>query len=66
MSEPGVDVPSELERVRPVRSASLGLGAAFVGVLLLYLASAKLSLLLAIGPGFATPVWPPSGIAAAA
>jgi PAS domain S-box-containing protein len=29
----------------------------------IYLLAAKLSLLLAIPPGYATPVWPPSGIA---
>jgi PAS domain S-box-containing protein len=32
---------------------------------LAYFAAAKLSLLLAIPPGYATPVWPPSGIALA-
>src|SRR5258706_9826035 len=31
-----------------------------------YFAAAKLSLLLAIPPGYATAVWPPSGIAVAA
>jgi PAS domain S-box-containing protein len=31
-----------------------------------YFVAAKLSLLLAIPPGYATPVWPPSGIALAA
>ena len=31
-----------------------------------YFASAKLALLLAIPPGYATPVWPPSGIALSA
>jgi integral membrane sensor domain MASE1 len=31
-----------------------------------YLLAAKLSLMLAIFPGYATPVWPPSGIALAA
>ncbi|HKA42958.1 MAG TPA: MASE1 domain-containing protein [Burkholderiales bacterium] len=31
-----------------------------------YFAAAKLSLLFAIPPGYATPVWPPSGIALAA
>lgn len=31
-----------------------------------YFAAAKLSLLLAIPPGYVTPVWPPSGIALAA
>jgi PAS domain S-box-containing protein len=31
-----------------------------------YFSAAKLSLLLAIPPGYATPVWPPSGIALAA
>ena len=33
---------------------------------LVYFAAAKASLLLAIPPGYATPVWPPSGIALAA
>ena len=38
-----------------------------VGVLAaLYFAVAKLSLLLAIPPGYATAVWPPSGLAVAA
>ena len=32
----------------------------------IYFAAAKASLLLAIPPGYATPVWPPSGIALAA
>ena len=32
----------------------------------IYFLAAKLSLLLAIPPGYATPVWPPSGIALAA
>src|ERR1700704_7056719 len=32
----------------------------------LYFATAKLSLLLAIPPGYATAVWPPSGLALAA
>jgi PAS domain S-box-containing protein len=41
--------------------------AAQVGVLAaLYLVVAKLSLLLAIPPGYATAVWPPSGLAVAA
>ncbi|HYL24364.1 MAG TPA: MASE1 domain-containing protein, partial [Burkholderiales bacterium] len=31
-----------------------------------YFAAAKVSLLLAISPGYATAVWPPSGIALAA
>jgi integral membrane sensor domain MASE1 len=40
--------------------------AAQVGVLAaLYFAVAKLSLLLAIPPGYATAVWPPSGLAVA-
>jgi PAS domain S-box-containing protein len=42
----------------------------YLGRLLLlaavYFAAAKLSLFLAIPPGYATPVWPPSGIALAA
>jgi EAL domain-containing protein (putative c-di-GMP-specific phosphodiesterase class I)/integral membrane sensor domain MASE1 len=33
---------------------------------LVYLAAARLSLSLAIPPGYATPVWPPSGLAVAA
>jgi PAS domain S-box-containing protein len=38
-----------------------------VGVLaVLYFAAAKISLLLAIPPGYATAVWPPSGVAVAA
>src|ERR1700682_6392693 len=32
----------------------------------LYFAAAKLSLILAIPPGYATAVWPPSGLALAA
>ena len=32
----------------------------------LYFAAAKLSLMLAIPPGYATAVWPPSGLALAA
>ena len=41
--------------------------AARVGLLAaLYFAAAKLSLLLAIPPGYATAVWPPSGLAVAA
>ena len=35
-------------------------------VAVVYFLAAKLSLLLAIPPGYATPVWPPSGIALAA
>jgi EAL domain-containing protein (putative c-di-GMP-specific phosphodiesterase class I)/integral membrane sensor domain MASE1 len=34
-------------------------------VALVYFAAARLSLVLAIPPGYATPVWPPSGIAVA-
>src|SRR5687768_16755583 len=38
-----------------------------VGLLaIVYFVAAKLSLLLAIPPGYATAVWPPSGIALAA
>jgi PAS domain S-box-containing protein len=36
------------------------------GVAALYFAAAKLSLMLAIPPGYATAVWPPSGLALAA
>ena len=51
------------------RTAASRVGARAVRVLLLaaaYFAAAKLSLLLAIPPGYATAVWPPSGIALAA
>ena len=45
-------------------------GAPYLGqvalIAVLYLVAARLSLLLAIPPGYATPVWPPSGIALAA
>jgi signal transduction histidine kinase len=37
-----------------------------LGVAAIYFAAAKLALLLAIPPGYATPVWPPAGIALAA
>jgi PAS domain S-box-containing protein len=41
--------------------------AALIGLLAaVYFASAKLSLLVAIPPGYATAIWPPSGIALAA
>jgi signal transduction histidine kinase len=36
------------------------------GIAAIYFAAAKLALLLAIPPGYATPVWPPAGIALAA
>ena len=45
------------------RAPYLGQVAAVAAI---YLLAAKLSLLLAIPPGYATPVWPPSGIALAA
>src|SRR5262245_51740860 len=51
------------------REPAAGTGPYLVQLLVLagvYLAAAKLSLLLAIPPGYATPVWPPSGIAMAA
>src|SRR5258708_12597407 len=44
-------------------AADLGLAALLAAV---YFAAAKLSLLAAIPPGYATAVWPPSGIALAA
>jgi signal transduction histidine kinase len=37
-----------------------------LGVAAIYFAAAKVALLLAIPPGYATPVWPPAGIALAA
>ena len=51
------------------RAAAPRIGTRAVRVALLaaaYFAAAKLSLLLAIPPGYATAVWPPSGIALAA
>jgi PAS domain S-box-containing protein len=45
---------------------SLRLGAATLVLAALYFAAAKLSLPFAIPPGYATAVWPPSGIALAA
>jgi PAS domain S-box-containing protein len=51
------------------RAAASRVGTRAVRVALLaaaYFAAAKLSLLLAIPPGYATAVWPPSGIALAA
>jgi PAS domain S-box-containing protein len=51
------------------RRAAPGVGiqaARVVGLAAAYFAAAKLSLLLAIPPGYATAVWPPSGIALAA
>ena len=36
------------------------------GLAAVYVLAAKLSLLMAIPPGYATPVWPPAGIALAA
>ena len=51
------------------RTAASRAGTLAVRVVLLaaaYFAAAKLSLLLAIPPGYATAVWPPSGIALAA
>ena len=40
--------------------------AQLAGLAAVYLLAAKLSLLMAIPPGYATPVWPPAGIALAA
>ena len=37
-----------------------------IGLAAIYVVSAKLSLALAIPPGYATPIWPPAGIALAA
>jgi PAS domain S-box-containing protein len=51
------------------RTMSSRIGSQAGGIVLLaaaYLVAAKLSLLLAIPPGYATAVWPPSGIALAA
>lgn len=48
------------------RSAPLPLWAAIAVLAFAYLVSGKLGLLLAVPPGYATVVWPPSGIAVAA
>src|SRR5690606_6155782 len=66
MPDPGVDAVSSLGSTATGRTLSLHFGAAFAALVVLYLSCAELSLLLAISPGFATPVWPPSGIALAA
>ena len=50
----------ELGRLRGARSLEIVLLA------VVYFAAAKASLLVAIPPGYATPIWPPSGIALAA
>ena len=47
-------------------NARLRLLLQLVGVAAIYFAAAKVALLLAIPPGYATPVWPPAGIALAA
>ena len=66
MTDRGVDARNPVDRaatgLRPEARFLVGLAALAV----LYLGAAKLSLLLAIPPGFATPVWPPAGIALAA
>ncbi|HEY4137026.1 MAG TPA: MASE1 domain-containing protein, partial [Casimicrobiaceae bacterium] len=54
----GVQTAEVLPRVRRALEVLL--------VAVVYFLAAKLSLLLAIPPGYATPVWPPSGIALAA
>jgi signal transduction histidine kinase/integral membrane sensor domain MASE1 len=55
--------PSTMPPTAPPRSRTL-LGCVIVA--LAYYASGRLGLLLAIPPGYATAVWPPSGIALAA
>src|SRR5689334_23935570 len=52
------------EDVQALRQASFWLWAALLACV--YFSAAKTSLLLAIPPGYATAVWPPSGIALAA
>jgi len=56
--ESSVQTDAVLPRVRRVLEILL--------VAVVYFLAAKVSLLLAIPPGYATPVWPPSGIALAA
>jgi diguanylate cyclase (GGDEF)-like protein len=56
---------SELrDSIGPLRRAPYVVQVALIAVV--YFVAAKASLLLAIPPGYATPVWPPSGIALAA
>src|SRR5690349_16569802 len=51
---------------RLLRSSAALYPALVVALAIVYFATAKASLLLAIPPGYATAVWPPSGIALAA
>jgi integral membrane sensor domain MASE1 len=66
MIDPGADAPGSFRRtlLGPRRGSNVLLGLAALAVL--YLGAAELSLTLAIAPGFASAVWPPSGIALAA
>jgi PAS domain S-box-containing protein len=66
MTDPGADAPGSLTRtvLEPRLGSNIQLGLAALAVL--YLGAAELSLTLAIAPGFASAVWPPSGIALAA
>src|SRR4051794_7640410 len=55
------------ESMHGTRSGGLMVRLAEIGLLAaIYFLAAKASLLLAIPPGYATTVWPPSGIALAA
>src|SRR5512144_1749988 len=54
------------ERKRMVRSPRADAYLQIAILTILYFAAAKCSLLLAVPPGYATAVWPPSGIALAA
>ncbi|MPZ46776.1 MAG: hypothetical protein GEV05_26015, partial [Betaproteobacteria bacterium] len=66
MPDSGVDASSSLGGAAAGRVGNLHFAAAIAALVVLYLGCAELSLLLAIAPGFSTPVWPPSGIALAA
>ena len=66
MPDSGFDASSSLGGAAAGRIRNLHFAAASAALIVLYLACAELSLLLAIAPGFSTPVWPPSGIALAA
>jgi PAS domain S-box-containing protein len=64
MPDPAVDA-SGSARIATGRIAHLHSWVAMLVLVVVYLGCAELSLQLAIAPGFATPVWPPSGIALA-
>src|SRR5690554_495431 len=66
MSDSGFGAPSSLSQRPAGRARNLHSAAGVAALVIGYAGAAELSLLLAIPPGFATAVWPPSGIALAA